>query len=72
MELFKPKIESEEILYFDTKNLIFGNGSDGPAIHLDQELIEGETYEGTCFNNPNLINEGNQFKIKKIEIYKLE
>ena len=73
MELFKPENNSEEILYFDTKTLIFGNGSNGPAIHLDQELVSGESYEGTCFNNPSLCGgKDNRFKIKKIEIYKLE
>jgi hypothetical protein len=72
LEIFKPENGSEEILYFDTKTLIFGNGSNGPAIHLDQDLIEGETNEGTCFKNPSLVKGNNQFKIKKIEIYKLE
>jgi hypothetical protein len=73
MELFKPENNSEEILYFDTKSLIFGNGPNGPAIHLDQDLVSGASYEGTCFNNPSLIGgNDNQFKIKKIEIYKLE
>ena len=73
IEVFKLNSDSDEVLYFDTDNLIFGNGPNGPAIHLDQELISGETYEGTCFNNPCLIEgKGNSFKIKKIEIYKLE
>ena len=72
LEIFKPENGSEEILYFDTKTLIFGNGSNGPAIYLDQDLIEGETNEGTCFKNPSLVKGKNQCKIKKIEIYKLE
>ena len=72
LEIFKPENGSEEILYFDTKTLIFGNGPNGPAIHLDQDLIEGETNEETCFKNPSLVKGKNQFKIKKIEIYKLE
>ena len=72
LEIFKPENGSEEILYFDTKTLIFGNGPNGPAIHLDQDLIEGETNKGTCFKNPSLVKGKNQFKIKKIEIYKLE
>jgi len=72
MEIFKPENGSEEILYFDTKTLIFGNGPNGPAIHLDQKLLEGATYEGTCFKNACLIEGKNHFKIKKIEIFKLE
>ena len=73
MEIFNPDTNSDEVLYFDTKNLIFGNGPNGPAIHLDNELITGESYEGTCFNNPCLVaGDDNRFKIKKIEIYKLE
>ena len=71
LEIFKPDNNAEEILYFDTKSLIFGNGPNGPAIHLNQDLVEGESYEGGCFNNTELVEE-NQFKIKKIEIYKLE
>ena len=73
LELFKPDNKSEEILYMDSKTFIFGNGPNGPAIHLDQDLIEGESYEGSCFNN-NCLVEGNDnhFKIKKIEIFKLE
>ena len=72
MEIFKPENGSEEILYFDTKTLIFGNGPNGPAIHLDQKLLEGATYEGTCFKNACLIEGKNHFKNKKIEIFKLE
>ena len=71
MEIFTPNKDSEEILYFDSKSLIFGNGPDGPALHLNQDLLEGESYEGGCFNNTELVYE-EQFKIKKIEIYKLE
>ena len=73
MELFNPDNNSEEIFFLDTQNFIFGNGPNGPAIQLDQNLVEGESYEGTCFNNPCLVGgDENHFKIKKIEIFKLE
>ena len=72
LEIFKPENGSEEILYVDTKTLIFGNGPNGPAIHLNQDLVEGSTNDETCFKNPTLVEGKNQFKIKKIEIYKLE
>ncbi len=47
IEIFKLNSDSDEVLYFDTDTLIFGNGPNGPAIHLDQELVTGESYEGT-------------------------
>ena len=72
MKLYLPNNDSDEILYIDTKTFIFGNGPNGPAIHLDDQLVEGESCEGGCFNNPSLVKDKNHFKIKKIEIFKLE
>ena len=72
MKLYSPNNDSEEIFFFDTKSLIFGNGPNGPAIHLNEDLVEGDSYEGGCFNNPSLVKTKNHFKIQKIEIYKLE
>ena len=73
LKVYNPSNDSEEIIYIDSKSLIFGNGPNGPAIHLNAELVEGDSYGGGCFNNPSLIGgNDNQFKIKKIEIYKLE
>ena len=72
MNIYTPNNDSDEIIYIDSKALIFGNGPNGPAIHLDSDLVGGDSYEGGCFNNPCLIKKTNHFKIKKIEIYKLE
>ncbi len=72
MKLYLPKTDSDEIIYIDTTTLIFGNGPNGPAIQLDDKLVEGDSYEGGCFNNPSLVKANNHFKIKKIEIFKLE
>ena len=72
LKIYSPNNDSEEIIYIDTKTLIFGNGPNGPAIHLDNNLVEGDSYEGGCFNNPSLVGTNNHFKIKKIELYKLE
>ena len=72
LKTYSPNNDSDEIIYIDTKTLIFGNGPNGPAIHLDNNLVEGDSYEGGCFNNPSLVGTNNHFKIKKIEIYKLE
>ena len=63
IKLYTPNNDSEEIIYIDTKTLIFGNGPNGPAIHLDSDLIEGDSYEGGCFNNPSLVASKNHFKI---------
>ena len=72
MKMYSPQNDSEEIIFIDTKTLIFGNGPNGPAIHLSDDLVEGDSYEGGCFNNPSLVKTKNHFKIKKIEIFKLE
>ena len=72
LKTYSPNNDSDEIIYIDTKTLIFGNGPNGPAIHLDNNLVEGDSYEGGCFNNPSLVGTNNHFKIKKIELYKLE
>ena len=71
MKIYIPN-DSDEIIYMDSKTLIFGNGPNGPAIHLDNNLVEGDSNEGGCFNNPSLVSSNNHFKIKKIEIFKLE
>ena len=72
MKVYSPNNDSDEIIYIDSKALIFGNGPNGPAIHLDNDLVEGDSYAGGCFNNPSLVKNKNHFKIKKIEIFKLE
>ena len=72
LKVYNPSNDSEEIIYIDSKSLIFGNGPNGPAIHLNSELIEGDSYGGGCFNSPSLVETNNHFKIKKIEIFKLE
>ena len=72
LKVYNPNNDSEEIIYIDSKSLIFGNGPNGPAIHLNAELVEGDSYGGGCFNNPSLVGTNNHFKIKKIEIFKLE
>ena len=72
LKVYNPSNDSEEIIYIDSKSLIFGNGPNGPAIHLNSELVEGDSYGGGCFNNPSLVETNNHFKIKKIEIFKLE
>ena len=72
MKLYTPNPDSDEIIYIDSKTLMFGNGPNGPAIHLDNNLVEGDSNEGGCFNNPSLVSNNDHFKIKKIEIFKLE
>ena len=65
--------DSEEILYVTSKDFIFGNGANGPAIQLNQDLKEGDSYSGGCFNNPCLVDEPNgHFKVQKLEIFQLE
>lgn len=71
-EIYSP-IDSDEILYVTTKDFIFGNGPEGPAIQLNQDLKEGDSYGGGCFNNPRLVQEPDgHFTVEKLEIFKLE
>ena len=71
-KLFSP-IDSDEILYVTTKDFIFGNGPNGPAIQLNQDLKEGDSYSGGCFKNPCLVSEPDgHFMVKKLEVFKLE
>jgi len=71
-KLYSP-IDSDEILYVTTKDFIFGNGSNGPAIQLNQDLKEGDSYSGGCFKNPCLVSEPDgHFFVKKLEVFKLE
>ena len=66
-------IDSDEILYVTSKDFIFGNGASGPAIQLNQDLKEGDSYSGGCFNNPCLVKDiDGHFTVKKLEIFKLE
>ena len=71
-KLYTP-IDSDEILYVTSKDFIFGNGPNGPAIQLNQDLKEGDSYPGGCFNNPCLVNDNDgHFSVEKLEIFKLE
>ena len=71
--IYSPIVDSDEILYVTTKDFIFGNGPNGPAIQLNQDLKEGDSYNGGCFNNPCLVNDPEgHFYVKKLEIFKLE
>ena len=70
--IYSP-IDSDEILYVTSKDFIFGNGSSGPAIQLNQDLKEGDSYSGGCFNNPCLVDDPyGHFKVQKLEIFKFE
>ena len=50
-----------------------GNGNNGPAIQLNQDIMKGVSYAGGCFNNPCLVkNSEGHFIVTKLEIFKLE
>ena len=71
-KLYYP-IDSDEILYVTSKDFIFGNGSNGPAIQLNQDLKEGDSYSGGCFKNPCLVSDPDgHFIVRKLEVFKLE
>lgn len=71
--IYTPRSDSDEILYVSNKDFIFGNGKIGPAIHLNQDLMKGNSYKGGCFNNPSLVkNPEGHFTVSKLEIFKLD
>ena len=72
-KIYSPKVDSDEILYISNKDLIFGNGPNGPAIHLNQDMKKGVSCKGGCFNNPCLVKDPDgQFNVTTLEIFKLE
>ena len=72
-KIYAPKEDSDEILYITSKDFIFGNGANGPAMQLNQDLNKGVSYGGGCFNNPCLVsNPEGHFIVRNIEIFKLE
>ena len=72
-QIYTPIDDSDEILYVTNKDFIFGNGENGPAIQLSQDLKEGDSYCGGCFNNPCLVSDPyGHFSVQKLEIFKLE
>ena len=73
LKIYSPNVDSVEILFITSKDFIFGNGPNGPAIQLNQDIMKGVSYGGGCFNNPCLVsNPEGQFIITKLEIFKLE
>ena len=65
--------DSDEVLYVTTKTFIFGNGKSGPAIQLNEDVKQGDSYGGGCFQNPPLVKDkSGHFIVKKIEIFKFE
>ena len=72
-KIYSPKVDSDEILYISNKDFIFGNGPNGPAIQLNQDMKKGVSYKGGCFNNPCLVKDPDgHFIVTKLEIFKLE
>ena len=72
-KIYSPEVDSDEILYVSNKDFIFGNGPNGPAIQLNQDIRKGMSYKGGCFNNPSLVKDPDgHFVVTKLEIFKLE
>ena len=72
-KIYTPNADSDEILYVTDKDFILGNGNNGPAIQLNQDIMKGVSCAGGCFNNPCLVkNSEGHFIVTKLEIFKLE
>lgn len=63
----------DQILMCNNNFIMFGNGSNGPAIFINDSLDSGRSNGDNCFSKDRLIkSEDGAFKIKRLEIYLLE
>lgn len=68
--LYEANKSNDNILYCDSECFMYGNGADGPAIRIDNNLSQGYSYANNAFGGPKLVEDENgEFKLKKMEIY---
>ena len=73
VKMYFPNKDREDIVYVDTTCIMFGNGTNGPAIRIDKDLNGGFSYGGGAFGNEKLVgSENGEFKVKKMEVFILE
>jgi hypothetical protein len=70
LAIYESNRSADDIIYCDNTCFMFGGGSKGPAIRVDNALSNGFSYPENCFGAPVLVeNKDGEFKIKKMEIY---
>ena len=73
IKIYNINSEYSDILYIDKEKILVGKDfNDIITLKISGDLSKGETHEGECFNNKNLINnEDGNFQIEMVEIFKL-
>lgn len=71
--IFEVKKNSENVLLCNSHYIMFGNGPDGPAIYISENLDIGRSNDNNGFSDKKLVEAvDGSFKIKNFEIYLLE
>ena len=73
IKIYNINSECSELLYIDKDQILIGKDfNDIITLKISGDLSKGETHEGECFNNQNLVNnEEGHFEIEMVEIFKL-
>ena len=73
IKIYNINSEYSDILCIDKEQILVGKDfNDIITLKISGDLSKGETHEGECFNNKNLINnEDGNFQIEMVEIFKL-
>jgi hypothetical protein len=73
LEVYSLNKNSENILLCENSHIMYGNGENGPAIYISEDLGSGRSNPGNCFCKEKLVNtEDGNFKIARFEVYLLE
>ena len=73
IKIYNINSECSDLLYIDKDQILIGKDfNDIITLKISGDLSKGETHEGECFNNQNLVNnEEGHFEIEMVEIFKL-
>ena len=73
IKIYNINSECSDLLYIDKDQILIGKDFDDIiTLKISGDLSKGETHEGECFNNQNLVNnEEGHFEIEMVEIFKL-
>ena len=73
IKIYNINSECSDLIYIDKDQILIGKDfNDIITLKISGDLSKGETHEGECFNNQNLVNnEEGHFEIEMIEIFKL-
>ncbi len=60
---------SDKVIYNSTEKLIIGDGSFGPAIQLDKEIMIGYNFPCDLFNSECFLKGKNTFEVENVELF---